>query len=95
MEKPLNKQELIASVADAADLPKAKASEVVDAVFGTIEKTLSKGQEVRLVGFGSFATATRKAAKGRNPRTGEEIDIPASTSVRFKPGKGLKDAVSK
>jgi len=93
MEKPLNKQELIAAVADAADLPKAKASEVVDAVFGTIEKTLAKKQEVRLVGFGSFVTATRKAAKGRNPRTGEEIDIPASTSVRFKPGKGLKDAV--
>jgi DNA-binding protein HU-beta len=50
---------------------------------------------VRLVGFGTFVTATRKAAKGRNPRTGEEIDIPASTSVRFKPGKALKDAVSK
>lgn len=95
MEKPLNKQELIAAVAEAADLPKAKAGDVVDAVFGTIEKTLSKGQEVRLVGFGSFVTAQRKAAKGRNPRTGEEIDIPASTSVRFKPGKGLKDAVSK
>ncbi|MCX5614296.1 HU family DNA-binding protein [Bombella saccharophila] len=95
MEKPLNKQELIAAVAEAADLPKAKAGDVVDAVFQTIEKTLSKGQEVRLVGFGSFVTAQRKAAKGRNPRTGEEIDIPASTSVRFKPGKGLKDAVSK
>ncbi|QDH16205.1 HU family DNA-binding protein [Swingsia samuiensis] len=95
MDKPLNKQELIATVADIADLPKAKASEVVDAVFRTIENTLAKKQEVRLVGFGSFVTATRKAAKGRNPRTGEEIDIPASTSVRFKPGKGLKDAVSK
>lgn len=95
MDKPLNKQELISAVADATDLPKAKASEVVDAVFGTIEKTLSQGQEVRLVGFGSFVTARRKAAKGRNPRTGEEIQIPASTSVRFKPGKGLKDAVSK
>ncbi|MCX5619344.1 MULTISPECIES: HU family DNA-binding protein [Bombella] len=95
MEKPLNKQELISAVAEAADLPKAKAGDVVDAVFKTIEETLSKGQEVRLVGFGSFVTAQRKAAKGRNPRTGEEIDIPASTSVRFKPGKGLKDAVSK
>lgn len=95
MEKPLNKQELIAQVAEAADLPKAKAGDVVDAVFTSIEKTLAKGQEVRLVGFGSFVTATRKDAKGRNPRTGEEIDIPASTSVRFKPGKGLKDAVSK
>lgn len=95
MEKPLNKQELIAAVADAADLPKAKAGDVIDAVLRTVQKTLSKGQEVRLVGFGSFVTATRKAAKGRNPRTGEEIQIPASTSVRFKPGKGLKDAVAK
>lgn len=94
MDKPLNKQELVAAVADKVALPKAKAGEVVDAVFGAIEEALSRGQEVRLVGFGTFVTATRKAAKGRNPRTGEEIDIPASTSVRFKPGKALKDAVS-
>ncbi|MDG6094591.1 HU family DNA-binding protein [Acetobacter sp. AN02] len=89
----MNKQELVAAVADEADLPKAKASEVVDAVFGAIENALKNGQEVRLVGFGTFVTAHRKATKGRNPRTGEEIDIPASTSVRFKPGKSLKDAV--
>mgnify|MGYP004710712889 CR=1 FL=1 len=94
MEKPLNKQELVSAVAEAVDLPKAKAGEVVDAVFGAIEKALAKKQEVRLVGFGTFVTATRKAAKGSNPRTGEESDIPASTSVRFKPGKALKDAVS-
>ncbi|MCH4022295.1 MAG: HU family DNA-binding protein [Acetobacter sp.] len=94
MEKPLNKQELVSVVAEESDLPKAKAGEVVDAVFGAIEKALKNGQEVRLVGFGTFVTAHRKATKGRNPRTGEEIDIPASTSVRFKPGKSLKDAVS-
>ncbi|MFT8718294.1 HU family DNA-binding protein [Acetobacter sp.] len=94
MDKPLNKQELVSVVADDVDLPKAKAAEVVDAVFSAIEKALKNGQEVRLVGFGSFVTAHRKATKGRNPRTGEEIDIPASTSVRFKPGKTLKDAVS-
>ncbi|WP_278367249.1 HU family DNA-binding protein [Acetobacter orientalis] len=94
MDKPLNKQELVSAVADKVTLPKAKAGEVVDAVFGAIEEALSRGQEVRLVGFGTFVTASRKAAKGRNPRTGEEIDIPASTSVRFKPGKALKDAVS-
>ncbi|NHN88747.1 HU family DNA-binding protein [Acetobacter conturbans] len=94
MDKPLNKQELVSVVADDVDLPKAKAGEVVDAVFAAIEKALKGGQEVRLVGFGSFVTAHRKATKGRNPRTGEEIDIPASTSVRFKPGKTLKDAVS-
>ncbi len=94
MEKPLNRQELVCVVADDADLPKAKAGEVVDAVFSAIEKALKNRQEVRLVGFGTFAAASRKAAKGRNPRTGAEIDIPASTSVRFKPGKTLKDAVS-
>lgn len=95
MEKPLNKQELVAAVADKVDLSKAKSGQVVDAVLGIIEETLAKKQEVRLVGFGSFVTAHRKAAKGRNPRTGEEIDIPASISVRFKPGKILKEAVSK
>ena len=94
MEKPLNKQELVSAVADAADLPKAKAGEVVDAVFASIETALKRNQEVRLVGFGTFVTAHRKAAKGRHPRTGEEIEIAASTSVRFKPGKTLKDAVS-
>ncbi|MUG09024.1 HU family DNA-binding protein [Commensalibacter melissae] len=95
MEKPLNKQELVASVAEKTELSKAKSGEVIDAVLSTIEETLAKKQEVRLVGFGSFVTAHRKAAKGRNPRTGEEIKIPASTSVRFKPGKLLKEAVSK
>ncbi len=91
---PVNKNDLIAAVAEDAELSKAKAAEVVDAVFGAIEKTLKKKEEVRLVGFGTFATAEREASKGRNPRTGEEIDIPASTSIRFKPGKTLKDAVN-
>ena len=90
----MNKMDLIASVADQTDLPKAKASEVVDAVFTAIEAALKRKEEVRLVGFGSFATAMRKASTGRNPRTGEEIKIEASTSVRFKPGKALKDAVN-
>lgn len=94
MEKAMNKQELIATVADETDLPRSKATEAVEAVFGAIESALKRNMEVRLVGFGTFAVANRKAGKGRNPRTGEEIDIPASTSVRFKPGKGLKDAVS-
>lgn len=90
----MNKNDLIGAVADKVDLPKAKTSEVIDAVFEVIEKALKKKEEVRLVGFGTFATAKRKAGKGRNPRTGEEIKIPASTSVRFKAGKGLKDAVN-
>ncbi|MDD2877209.1 MAG: HU family DNA-binding protein [Acidiphilium sp.] len=86
--------DLVADVAEQTDLSKAKATEVVDAVFAAIEAALKQKQEVRLVGFGTFATAERKAGTGRNPRTGEEIQIPASTSVRFKPGKTLKDAVN-
>jgi DNA-binding protein HU-beta len=85
--------DLIASVADGTDLSRAKATEVVDAVFAAITDTLKKKEEVRLVGFGTFATAVRKASTGRNPRTGEEMEIPESTTVRFKPGKGLKEAV--
>lgn len=90
----VNKMDLIATVADKAELPKAKATEVVDAVFAAIEAALKKKAEVRLVGFGTFSTSKRKASKGRNPRTGEEIKIAASTSVRFKAGKALKDAVN-
>jgi DNA-binding protein HU-beta len=93
-ELPVNKNDLIAAVAEDTELSKAKATEVVDAVFTAIESALKQKEEVRLVGFGTFATAAREASKGRNPRTGEEIDIPASTSVRFKPGKTLKDAVN-
>lgn len=90
----MKKLDLIAAVAAHTELPRAAATQAVDAVFSAIEAALKAKQEVRLTGFGSFAVADRKAAKGRNPRTGEEIDIPASTSVRFKPGKGLKDAVN-
>lgn len=85
--------DLIAAVADATDLPRAKAGEVVDAVFNTITDAMKKNDEVRLVGFGTFSTALRKATTGRNPRTGEEIKIPESTTVRFKVGKTLKDSV--
>jgi DNA-binding protein HU-beta len=90
----MNKQDLISVVAEAGDLPKARAGDVLDALFEAITKSLKKKQEVRLVGFGTFSTARRKAGKGRNPRTGEEIRIPASTNVRFRAGKGLKDAVN-
>lgn len=90
----MNKMDLIAAVAEETDLPKAKTAEVVDAVFAAIEAALKKKQEVRLVGFGSFATAKRKAGTGRNPRTGEEIKIAASMNPGFKPGKALKDAVN-
>jgi len=90
----MNKQDLVSVVAETGELSKAKAGEVVDALFEAIEKALKKKQEVRLVGFGTFSTSKRKAGKGRNPRTGEEIKIPATTTVRFKAGKGLKDAVN-
>jgi DNA-binding protein HU-beta len=86
--------DLITAVAEETELPRAKAAEAVDAVFGAIEKALKSSQEVRLVGFGTFVTAKRKAATGRNPRTGEQMEIPASVSVRFKPGKGLREAVN-
>jgi DNA-binding protein HU-beta len=89
----VNKLDLVAEVAERADLPKTKATEVVDAVFASIEDALKRKQEVRLIGFGTFSTSERKAGTGRNPRTGETIQIPASTSVKFKAGKSLKDAV--
>jgi len=90
----MNKQDLVAVVAEAGEMSKSKAGDVLDAVFDAIQMALKKKLAVRLVGFGTFSTSKRKAGKGRNPRTGEEIKIAASTSVRFKAGKGLKDAVN-
>lgn len=90
----MNKNDLVAKVADAAALSKADAGKAVDAVFDAISSSLAGGSEVRLVGFGTFSVAARAASKGRNPRTGEPIDIPASKQPKFKAGKGLKDAVN-
>lgn len=90
----MNKADLVSVVAEAGDLSKAKAGDVLDAVFEAVQKALKKKLEVRLVGFGTFSTSRRKAGKGRNPRTGEEIKIAATTTVRFKAGKALKDAVN-
>ncbi len=94
MGRSLNRAELIARVASEADLSRGKADEVVGAVFTAIEAALRSRQGVRVSGFGTFMTVTRKATSGRHPRTGEKIDIPASASVRFRVGKGLKDAVN-
>ena len=94
MGNAMNKLDLIAAVAEQTDLQKAAATQVVEAVFAAIERALKSKQEVRLTGFGSFVVTERKATKGRDPRTGEPLDIPASTSVRFKPGKALKDAMN-
>ena len=90
----MNKNDLISSVAGGAGLSKADATKAVDAVFDNIETALRRGDTVRLVGFGTFSVANRKASTGRNPRTGAAIQIPASKQPKFKAGKGLKDAVN-
>jgi DNA-binding protein HU-beta len=90
----MNKQELIGAVAESAGLTRADASKAVESVFDSITGTLKKGDEVRLVGFGTFSVSKRKASTGRNPRTGEPMSIAASSQPKFKAGKGLKDAVN-
>jgi DNA-binding protein HU-beta len=91
----VNKQELVDSVAKKTGLPKTKAQDAVQAIIETIKMSLKKGDEVRLVGFGTFSVAQRAATTGRNPRTGEKINIPASKQPKFKAGKELKEAVNK
>ncbi len=88
----MNKQDLIATVADSSGLTKADASKAVEAVFDAVTESLKNGGEVRLVGFGTFSVSQRKASTGRNPRTGETMTIAASNQPKFKAGKALKDA---
>jgi len=90
----VNKNDLIAQVADRAELSRGDATKVIDAALDVITEALKQGDEVRLVGFGTFAVSTRAASEGRNPRTGEKIVIPASKQPKFKAGKGLKDSVN-
>ncbi len=90
----MNKNDLISSVSDGSGLSKADAGKAVDAVFDSITGSLKSGTEVRLVGFGTFSVSRRAASQGRNPRTGEPIQIAASNQPKFKAGKGLKDAVN-
>ena len=90
----MNKSELIDAVASAADLSKASATKAVDAVLDTVTNTLKKGEQVTLVGFGTFEVRARAARSGRNPQTGETINIKASNAPAFKAGKALKDAVN-
>jgi DNA-binding protein HU-beta len=89
----VNKTELINEVAEAAELSKKDATKAVDAVFTAIQNALASGDKVQLIGFGNFEVRERAARKGRNPQTGEEIEIAASKVPAFKPGKALKDAV--
>lgn len=91
----MNKSDLIASVAEKAGLSRAQASGAVEAAIDAIVSSLKKGDDVRLVGFGTFQVVKRAAGVGRNLRTGETIKIPASKSPKFKAGQVLKDAVNK
>jgi len=90
----VNKNDLTSEVADRTGLSRADATKAVDYVFDIITEQLKKGEEVRLVGFGTFTVSNRAATEGRNPRTGETIQIPASKQPKFKAGKGLKDSVN-
>ena len=90
----MNKNDLVSAVADNSGMSKADATRSVDGVFDAISGALQSGGEVRIVGFGTFSVADRKATTGRNPRTGEPIQIPASKRPKFKAGKGLKQAVN-
>ena len=90
----MNKNDLVSAVADAAGLTKADAGRAVDGVFDSIASALKSGGDVRIVGFGTFSVAQRAATTGRNPRTGETIQIKASKQPKFKAGAPLKDAVN-
>jgi DNA-binding protein HU-beta len=93
----VNKSELVQQLASRAGLNRGDAQKAIDTLFsaddGIIAEALRSGQKVQITGFGSFETRQREARKGRNPRTGKEIDIGPSTSAAFRPGKGLKDAM--
>ena len=90
----MNKNDLVAEVADNVGLSRVDATRAVDAVFDSISGALSNGAEVRLVGFGTFSVAHRAARQGRNPRTGEQISIAAHNQPKFKAGKTLKESVN-
>ncbi|GBE37301.1 DNA-binding protein HU 1 [bacterium BMS3Bbin07] len=90
----MNKGELIEKVASVTESSKVVAAKAVSAVFDTISKTLKKGENVTIVGFGTFSVVKQKARKGRNPITGESIKIKARKSPKFKAGKGLKEIIA-
>lgn len=91
----MNKLELIQEVSERTGLAKKDAEKAVNAVLDTVADTLAQGDKVQLIGFGSFETKTREARMGRNPKTKEAIEIPATTAPVFKAGKALKDRVAK
>lgn len=89
----MNKTDLVGRVAGKADMTKKDVEKVVNALFATIEDALKDGDKVQLIGFGTFEVRERQARRGRNPQTGEEIEIPATRIPAFKAGKALKDSV--
>ena len=90
----MNKTELVASVAEKTGLTKKDAEKAVNALFDSVQDALTAGDKVQMIGFGTFEVKKRAARKGRNPRTGQDIEIPASKNPVFKAGKALKDAVN-
>lgn len=91
----MNKAELIAAIAEESELSKAKAELAFNSVMDTIKKTVTKGDNVQLIGFGTFSSGKRAARMGRNPKTGEAIKIAAAKTVKFTAGKAFKDTVNK
>ncbi len=89
----MRKPELAASISEKTELTREKAGEVINAFTDQISAAAARGEDITLIGFGSFNIRQREARSGRNPQTGETIQIPASKTVGFKAGKGLKDAV--
>jgi DNA-binding protein HU-beta len=90
----MTKAELIESVASKVDLPRATAERAVNTMFDEMVAALKQGDKVNISGFGTFSVSTRKARTGRNPKTGESIEIAASRAAKFKPGKTLKDEIN-
>jgi DNA-binding protein HU-beta len=90
----MNKAELITAVANNTDLTKAQAALALDGIITTVTGALTNGDKVTILGFGTFSTASRSARPGRNPKTGAEIQIPAKTVAKFKPGKDLATAIN-
>ena len=91
----MNRAELAEMLADTLTLTKTQAAQIIDAVFANVSQALARGETVRLVGFGTFALGERRAVTGRNPATGERLEVAASRVVRFRPGAALKAAVNR
>ncbi len=89
----MNKAELIEGVSDKTGLTKKETGNVIDAITDTVKETMSKGERITLIGFGTFHVMKRKAREGRNPQTGEKLQIPAKKVPKFKAGKKLREAV--